>query len=562
MFREEVIKLLMKELSKNKEDIDKILTVPPNLEMGDFAFPCFMLAKEKKKSPLDIAKELANSFKVKGKISKIEANGSYVNFYVSKGDLASEVLNKILKEKDKYGISVKKGEKIVIEYPSPNTNKPLHLGHIRNMLLGSSLSKILTVNGNKVIQVNLNNDRGIHICKSMLAYEKFGKDKKPDKKSDHFVGDYYVLFSKKANKKLEEEAQEMLKKWEDGDKKVRALWKKMNGWALKGFNETYKKFGLNFDKVYNESEIYIEGKEKVLEGLKKGVFKKKDDGTVFIDLEDKGMGEKVLLRADGTSIYITQDIYLAQLKYKDFKFDRGLIIVGNEQDYHFKVLTEILKVLKLPFSEKYTNFSYGMIYLPEGRMKSREGTVVDADELLKSMIDMARSEIEKRDEKISKKEREKRAEVIGTGALRFFILKYDPLRDFTFNPDESISFEGETGPYLQYTYARIQSILNKYGGKVSKGDYSLLTHQKEHNLISSLGEYEKVVSEASERLKPSSICRYLLDLSQTFNEYYHECPILKSEEKVMVARLNLIKSVAQVISNGLSLLNIEVLDEM
>jgi arginyl-tRNA synthetase len=565
MFKEEIIKALAKHTKKKGEEIE--LGKPPSQEQGDFAFPCFSLSKERRKSPVEIANDLTKALsklEIKG-VVKIRNEGPYVNFFIDNSILAKNVLDRIKKEKESYGRKNKNDQTIVIEYPSPNTNKPLHLGHIRNMLLGCSVSKLLESQGNKVIQVNLNNDRGVHICKSMVAYQKFGKNQQPKIKTDHFVGKYYVRFATEAKKdpRLEQEAQDMLAKWEKRDKEVRALWKKMNTWAIDGFEETYKNFNISFEKTYHESQIYENGRDIVMKGLKQGVFKKDKEGAIICDLEKQKLGTKVLLRPDGTSVYITQDIYLAEAKFEDFKYDRSIYVVGNEQNYHFKVLFELFNRLKYPFAKSCYHLSYGMISLPEGRMKSREGTVVDADDLLNNMIDLSKVEIRKRYSDLGEKEVEKRATAIGMGALRFFILRYDPVRDFIFNPEESISFEGETGPYVQYTYARIQSIFRKFGKKLAlEADYSLLSHKHEHNIITLLGEYPKVVSEATERYRPSSVCRYLLDLCQSLNEYYHECPILKERKELRNARLHLIERVAQVIENGLDLLEIKVLDEM
>ena len=568
MFKSAVIKLLEKATGIERSDIDSIITVPPNSDMGDYAFPCFILSKKYKKSPVEIAKELAHKLTQAEEkyIEKINADGPYVNFFISQKMIAKNVLSAIFSEKEKYGMHHPKNKKkIVVEYPSPNTNKPLHLGHIRNMLIGSSLSNILEAAGNKVYRVNLNNDRGIHICKSMLAYQMFGKGKNPDVKSDHFVGKYYVLFSEQANKNptLEDDAQEMLQKWEAGDKKVRALWKKMNSWAIKGFQETYDKFGIKFDKVYNESEIYEKGKDIVIKAFSEKIFLKENDGSIVADLSKKGLGKKVLLRSDGTAVYITQDIYLAELKYKDFHYDSSIYVVGSEQNHHFSVLFELLNMLKSKAAQRCYHLSYGMISLPHGRMKSREGTVVDADDLISEIESIASREVKKRYQDISEKELAKRSHAIAMASLRFFMLKYDPQRDFIFNPEESISFEGETGPYLQYTYARINSIIEKSGFKVTdKIDFSKLSENQEKNILNILSKYNDTVKDAADKYKPSLIARYLIDLSQVFNEYYHSVRILNNDKDIVMPRLLLISAVAQVIKNGLRILDIDVLNEM
>jgi arginyl-tRNA synthetase len=413
----------------------------------------------------------------------------------------------------------------------------------------------------------------VHICKSMLAYQKWGKGKQPDinrtgevdskdkksfvKKSDHFVGDYYVLYSQKEKEhpELEQEVLELLRKWEAGDKEVVALWQKMRKWALDGFKQTYALFDVHHKKTYYESDIYQHGKDIVLEGLKKGLFIKDEEGAVIADLEKDGLGRKVLIRKDGTGIYITQDLYLAKVKFDDFKMDKSVYIVGNEQIYHFKVLFKLLEMLGFPFAKNCYHLAYGLIYLPEGRMKSREGTVVDADNIVEEMKLVAEKEIKKR-HKLDKKELDKRKEIIGMGALKFFILKYDPMKDFTYNPEESISFEGETGPYVQYAHARICSILKnvkKFEPEKIKPSFS---HALEFKLITILSNFPNMVREAAEQYKPSLVARYSLELAQAFNEFYHECPVLKADSKTRDSRLALIFCVKTVLKNSLDLLGI------
>lgn len=547
-FKNEIIK----ELKKYAKIVN--LEVPPNKDFGDYAFPCFSLAKKLKKNPNEIAKDLAKKLKK----FKTKVIGPYLNFFVDKTKLAKNVIKQILKEKDKYG-SKKENKKIVVEYPSPNTNKPLHLGHVRNILIGQCISNVFEFLGNKVFRINLNNDRGIHICKSMLAYQKWGRNSKPKVKPDHFVGKYYVMFNKKKNKNLEEEAQELLKKWEKGDKKIISLWKKMNNWALKGFKETYKRLNVKFKKVYNESSVYGKGKKIILDGYKKKIFSKDKEGAIFIDL-DKKLGKKILLRSDGTSLYITQDIYLAEKKYKDFKFDKSIYVVGSEQNYHFKVLFKVLKLLKNKWADNCHHLSYGMIYLPEGRMKSREGTIVDADDIIDKMNDLAKKELKKR-YKLSKKELEKRAKQIGLGALRFFILKMDIWKDMLFNPKESINFEGDTGPYCQYAYARACSILRKVKA-VGKVDYGFLGKDPEINLVKKLNEFSDIVEKASKDLKPNLLATYVHDLARTFNEFYHDCPVNRAPKNIKRARLDLVKATIYVLKTGLNLLNIDAPEKM
>ena len=556
-FEKKILSLLKKNV---KGEI--ALEVPPDNSLGDYAFPCFSLAKMFKKSPQQIAQELAKKLKADF-LEKVEAKGPYVNFFLSKPLLVKSVLMTVLKKQRQYGKGKNK-KKIVIEYPSPNTNKPLHLGHIRNILLGSTLTRLFQFQGNKVYQVNLNNDRGIHICKSMLAYQKWGVDKKPDKKPDHFVGDWYVKYSQELQQhpELEQEAQEMLRRWEVGDKIVRALWKKMNRWALQGFHETYALFNLKFDKEYFESGIYEHGKQLVLDHVKKGIFEKDQTGAVIARLEKEGLDNKVLLRSDGTSVYMTQDLYLAQLKYENFKMDQSIYVVGNEQNYHFKVLFILLKKLKVPFADQCYHLSYGMVFLPEGKMKSREGNVVDADDLVGEMIELARAAVKKRWPDLKKQEIEKRAKAIGMAALRFHILKYDPASDITFNPAESISFEGETGPYLQYCIARINSIFRKHGKDVRKADLQQLVMDQEYQLAKLQQQFPAVVAQATEQYKIHLLTRYLLDLSKAFSSYYEHYPILQAEPNIRDARLLLCKAVREVLSIGLSLLDIAVLEEM
>src|SRR3989338_763556 len=388
-FQEEIVNQLFKATNIPKSQIALSLETPPEPHLGDFSFPCFQLAKELKKSPVDIASSIIIKLKPSRLIERIEQKQAYINFFISTKALAESTLKEILKNK-KYGKTKTVQKKIVIEYPSPNTNKPLHLGHVRNILLGGAVARLLQFQGNTVYRANLNNDRGIHICKSMLAYQKWGKGREPDKKSDHFVGEWYVKFAQELQKNpgLEQEAQEMRRKWEAGDKNVRELWKRMNSWALHGFRETYDQFNLKFDKEYFESEIYEKGKQLVLDGVKKKIFEPDSTRAVVVDLEKEGMEKKVLLRSDGTSVYITQDLYLAKLKYQDFRMDRSVYVVGSEQNYHFKVLFTLLKKLKVPSADACYHLSYGMVYLPEGKMKSREGNVVDADDLIEDMVEL------------------------------------------------------------------------------------------------------------------------------------------------------------------------------
>ncbi|MDR2384093.1 MAG: arginine--tRNA ligase [Tannerella sp.] len=481
---------------------------------------------------------------------------------------------------------------VMIEYSSPNTNKPLHLGHIRNNLLGYSLAEIMKANGYKVIKTNIINDRGIHICKSMLAWQKWGNGETPEssgKKGDHLVGDYYVLFDIKYREELKRlqkdneltreeaevqsqlmaEAREMLRKWEAGDEETRTLWNKMNGWVYAGFLETYKRLGVDFDKIYYESETYTEGKEKVLEGLEKGIFYRKTDGSVWADLTKDGLDKKVLLRSDGTSVYMTQDIGTAKLRYHDYPVAKMIYVVGNEQNYHFRALSILLDKLGFAFGKDLVHFSYGMVELPEGKMKSREGTVVDADDLIREMTDTAREisqELGKL-EGLPKEESENIIEIIGLGALKYFILKVDPRKNMTFNPKESIDFNGNTGSFVQYAYARIRSVLRK----AEEQNISLSNEitaktqvtEKEEMLIRSLSEFPAVVKEAAETYSPALIANYVYELVKEYNQFYHDYTILREENAgVRNLRLSLSSNTAKIIKSGMSLLGIRMPERM
>lgn len=480
---------------------------------------------------------------------------------------------------------------VMIEYSSPNTNKPLHLGHIRNNLLGFALSEVLKANGNKVIKTNIVNDRGIHICKSMLAWKKWGDGETPEssgKKGDHLVGDYYVLFDKhykaelaglqekglskeeaETQSALMAEAREMLRKWEAGDLETVSLWETMNSWVYTGFDETYKKLGVDFDKIYYESQTYLDGKDKVLEGLDKGIFYKKEDGSVWADLTNEGLDQKLLLRGDGTSVYMTQDIGTAKLRYDDYPINKMVYVVGNEQNYHFQVLSILLDKLGFEFGKDLTHFSYGMVELPEGKMKSREGTVVDADDLIEEMVSTAKEtskELGKLDN-CSEEEANNIARIVGLGALKYFILKVDPKKNMVFNPKESIDFNGNTGPFIQYTYARIQSVLRKateqgisLSGTLS-GNIPLTG--KEEALIQLTYEFSAIVTQAGEEYNPALIANYTYDLVKEYNQFYHDHSILKEQNnEIRNMRLILSDSIARIIKAGMQLLGIEVPDRM
>lgn len=479
----------------------------------------------------------------------------------------------------------------MVEYSSPNTNKPLHLGHVRNNLLGHSLCEVLEANGKRVVKTNIVNDRGIHICKSMLAWQKWGNGETPEssgKKGDHLIGDYYVLFDQKykaelaslqenglskeeaeANSTLMEQAREMLRKWEAGDEETVELWKQMNDWVYAGFDETYRELGVSFDKIYYESETYLPGKDEVLRGLQEGIFYKKDDGSVWADLSSQGLDHKLLLRADGTSVYMTQDIGTAKLRFDDYPIDTMIYVVGNEQNYHFQVLSILLDMLGFEFGKGLVHFSYGMVELPEGKMKSREGTVVDADDLMAEMIETARetsAELGKLDE-ASPEEAEAIARMVGLGALKYFILKVDPKKNMTFNPQESIDFNGNTGPFIQYTHARVCSILRKAEeqGIIVPGelDRSAALSEKEEGLVQLLSEFGTVVKQAGSEYNVSLIGNYVYDLAKEFNQFYHDHPILREEDEARRAfRLVLAKNVALTIKRGMKLFGIDVPERM
>lgn len=489
---------------------------------------------------------------------------------------------------------------VMIEYSSPNTNKPLHLGHVRNNLLGWSLAQIMAANGNKVVKTNIVNDRGIHICKSMLAWLKWGNGETPEssgKKGDHLIGDYYVAFDKHyraevaelknkfmtdegldeeaaENKAKEEaplmkEARQMLVKWEQGDEEVRALWQKMNNWVYAGFDETYKTLGVSFDKIYYESDTYLEGKAKVEEGLEKGLFFRKDDNSVWADLTQEGLDQKLLLRSDGTSVYMTQDIGTADMRFKDFPIDKMIYVVGNEQNYHFQVLSILLDRLGFKWGKELVHFSYGMVELPNGKMKSREGTVVDADELIATMIDDARKTSDELGKFKDMSEEEKReiARVVGLGALKYFILKVDARKNMLFNPEESIDFNGNTGPFIQYTYARIRSIMRKAAAEGMALPAQLPSdaplNDKEIALIQKMNDFGAVIEQAATDYSPSGIANYCYELTKDFNQFYHDYSILNADtQEEKLTRLVLANNVAKIIKNGMLLLGIEVPERM
>ena len=559
---------------------------------GHLTLVVFPFLRMSKKSPEQTAQELGE-YLVKNEPAVAEFNviKGFLNLTVASGcwiDLLNEI-----NATPEYGFTkaTENSPLVMIEYSSPNTNKPLHLGHVRNNLLGYSLSKIMEANGNKVVKTNIVNDRGIHICKSMLAWQKWGNGITPEKagkKGDHLIGDFYVLFSNKLKEEtsaleaqgmtkeeaeaaspLMQEAREMLRKWEAGNPEIRSLWKMMNDWVYAGFDETYKMMGVNFDKIYYESETYLEGKSKVLEGLEKGIFYRREDSSVWANLTAEGLDEKLLLRADGTSVYMTQDIGTAKLRFDDYPINKMIYVVGNEQNYHFQVLSILLDKLGFEFGKGLVHFSYGMVELPEGKMKSREGTVVDADDLMEEMINTAREisqELGKLDG-LTPEEAEDIARMVGLGSLKYFILKVDPRKNMTFNPKESIDFNGNTGPFIQYTHARICSVLRKAAEQGIVLPAALPTNfelsEKEEGLIQMLANFKAVVKEAGETYSPALIANYTYDLVKEYNQFYHDFSILhEADEQLKVFRLVLSANVAKIVKEGMGLLGIEVPERM
>ena len=577
------------QLQKTKKEFEGHLTL--------VVFPFLRMSK---KGPEQTAQEIGEYLQAnESSVAAFNVIKGFLNLTIASSAWI-ELLNGIHADKQ-YGIvaATDNSPLVMIEYSSPNTNKPLHLGHVRNNLLGNALANIVAANGNKVVKTNIVNDRGIHICKSMLAWQKYGNGETPEssgKKGDHLIGDYYVSFDKhykaevkelmakfqsegmneeeakakaEAESPLMKEAREMLVKWEANDPEVRALWKKMNDWVYAGFDETYRMMGVTFDKIYYESNTYLEGKEKVMEGLEKGFFYRKEDGSIWADLTGEGLDHKLLLRADGTSVYMTQDIGTAKLRFADYPIDKMIYVVGNEQNYHFQVLSILLDKLGFEWGKGLVHFSYGMVELPEGKMKSREGTVVDADDLMAEMIDTAKetsNELGKLDG-LTKEEADNIARIVGLGALKYFILKVDARKNMTFNPKESIDFNGNTGPFIQYTYARIQSVLRKAkeaGIEIpAQLPAGIELSEKEEGLIQMVADFAAIVKQAGEDYSPSIIANYTYDLVKEYNQFYHDFSILREEnEAVKVFRLALSENVAKVVRLGMGLLGIEVPDRM
>ena len=558
---------------------------------GNLTLVVFPFVKMARKSPEQTGQEMGQYLVDHCEaVSKFNVVKGFLNLSIA--DTAWLQLLADIDKDDHYGerLADEKSPLVMIEYSSPNTNKPLHLGHVRNNLLGWSLAQIMQANGNRVVKTNIVNDRGIHICKSMLAWLKWGNGETPEssgKKGDHLIGDYYVAFDKhyreevkqlvaqgmdeeqaKQEAPLIKEAHEMLVKWEQNDPEVRALWEKMNSWVYAGFDETYRKMGVSFDKIYYESQTYLKGKAKVEEGLAKGLFERHDDNSVWADLTNEGLDQKLLLRSDGTSVYMTQDIGTAEMRFQDYPIDKMIYVVGNEQNYHFQVLSILLDRLGFKWGKELVHFSYGMVELPNGKMKSREGTVVDADDLMELMVSDARrvSDEAGKNADMTEEEKQEIARIVGMGALKYFILKVDARKNMLFNPEESIDFNGNTGPFIQYTHARIRSILRK--AESAEANSSLLTlhsslEDKEVELIQKMSEYGAAVAQAGTDYSPSGIANYCYELTKVFNQFYHDYSILNEpDEQKRQTRLVIARNVAKILKNGMALLGIEVPERM
>lgn len=564
----EIISGKISEMGVSNPEI--ISEVPPSPELGDIAIPMFRFSKELKLAPPQIAaklKEMLNGIDI---IEKSEVKGPYLNIFLNKNVFAKEVIENTLNAKENAGTLPQNNEKVLIEFSCPNTNKPLHLGHCRNNALGDSIARIYKKAGFNVETVNLINDRGIHICKSMLAYKLFGNDTNPEKagkKSDHLVGDFYVKYAVESDKnpELEKQAQTMLLDWENKDSETVELWKKMNKWAIDGINETYKKMGIKFDHYQYESETYLYGKDIIAKGLEKSVFYKQDDGSIWVDNEDVGLDKKIVLRGDGTSIYITQDIGTAAKRSELFGFDRMIYVVGSEQIYHFQTLFAIFKKLGYEWAEKCFHLSYGMVNLPEGKMKSREGKVIDADNLMELLYEMSLEVINEKHSDWADSDKKSTAEKISLGALKYYLLNFNTVKDIMFMPEKSISFDGNTGPYLQYVTARINSLLNKAGDY--KSDSSIFSSydftETEWVIVSKIADFENAVKKAAGEYSPLEICNYLYELARAYNKMYHDLQILNAEsDEKKSMRLMITQSVHYVLKAGLELLGIDSLERM
>ena len=569
----ETIKNVVKNIVANIYGIDietPALVRPPEMIDAEFALPCFPLAAVLRQSPAKIASTIASKISGNQWLKQASADGPYLNFKLDESVLFHTVISEAIEKKDRYGHKDRDDrQRILVEYSSPNTNKPLHLGHIRNNVLGVAIINLLKAAGRNVIPASILNDRGIHICKAMVAYRHYGDGKTPSSagiKGDHFVGSMYVRFEKevKMQPELMDEARAMLRDWENGDSDTLALWEQMTGWVIEGFEQTYKRLGSQFDVIQHESRTYLLGKEIIAEGLEKGVFFKKEDNSIWIDLADVGLDQKALLRQDGTSLYITQDLGVAIERYETLSIDQAIYVVGSEQIYHFKALFNTMKRLGFSWADQYLHLSYGMVYLPEGKMKSREGKVVDADELMDQMQTLSRKIMDDSHFQIELSERDHIAEAIGLGAIKYYILKFNPQKDIHFDPEKSLSFDGATGAYIQYCHARIQSVLRKgYFDPNSEWDVSLLGNVEEMEIIRFLLFLPDIIQSAAADLNPSKVAGYILELAKAFNVFYTHHRILGIEsQRLTNARLALSASVAYGLKSGLQILGIEAVEEM
>lgn len=585
----EIEKAFEKAFSKKPESASRRMELgfPPDVKFGDFAVEFFGEAKSLKMSPAEVAKKVGDNFKPGDLVTDAKAVGPYLNIKIKNEKLFGAVISEIEKEKEKFGGSkIGKGRKVMVEYLSPNTNKPLHLGHARNGSLGMALSNILEAQCYEVIKTNLVNDRGVHICKSMLAWQKWGNGETPESakmKGDHFVGKYYVKYAIEAQKnpELEKEVQEMLKKWEAGDEDVMKTWKLMNSWVYEGFDATYREFGFNFDEIFYESVTYKLGKDIIEKGLEKGVFRKDETGSVVFDLPEDEFGKdkdgelkkQTVLRADGTSVYMTQDIGTAILRFEKYKLEKLIYVVGSEQIFHFKVLFKILESLGYDWAKNLYHFSYGMISLPDGKMKSREGKVVDADNLLEEVKKLVSVQVKEHEPEIAKEDLEKRAKSIALGAIKFQLLRVRPTQDIEFDPKESVAIDGFTGPYCQYAYARISGILRNAepllnpplgkGRRKTAVDFSLLGNKEELELVQKLIQFPEALEKAGEELNPLRLITLVYEIAQAFNLFYNNHQVLaENNEKTTSARIQLAKATGETIKAGLSLLGIGVLEKM
>ncbi|MFA5303231.1 MAG: arginine--tRNA ligase [Candidatus Nanoarchaeia archaeon] len=552
------MQMALEQLKKLLNIEDKDISIPPTPEMGDLSTNiAFRLSKEKNENPNITAINLMSTLDLSKTIfSTAKAFGPYINFYIDYEKLAKKTLKEALEKN--YGDTKALNKNVLIEFPNPNTNKPLHIGHLLQTLIGTSLSRIIESYGYTVKRLNVYNDRGMHICKSMLAYQKWGKGKLPNKKTDHFVGEYYVMFENKKNEELEKECEQMLIDWESGNKKVRALWKKMNSWAYKGYNETFARIGIDkYDKIYYESDFYDKGKEIVLNGLKQGVFEKEDDGAIYCLMKDNT--KKYLLRSNSTTLYATQDLALAKIKEKDYNFEKSIYMTSNEQNHYFKQLFEILEKLKLKSADKLIHLGTGTIALPTGKMKSREGKIVDVDSLIDEMNLVALKEVKNRKVSISQKEIEK----IALSAIKYHLLRTTMTKDTIFNPEEAISFEGNTGPYILYSLVRAKKIAIKSSKKNKELKAILLEAKEEKELIKLISSLPEEIKKSYETMSPHILCTYAYSLAKAFNSFYEACPILNSEdEKLKNARTILTKAFMNTIERALYLLGIDSVKEM